>query len=303
MTTQQKDKLDAIKTNFDKICEYCKTENETKNEKKSKNENENKISEIDTQVILVEEVLKVAGYDTLDINQVRRADRSATGKHFDIEVYGDNGTLLLAIEVKSLGSNEFNIDRVKEDYSSQNSGSRKTKTLRTLFITNKIKKELSKKKILITIKNLNRELKILEEKESISSIQVSNGKLGEVVEIEMNGNTYYFHYTDDAGVGQLRHYLNKYGHVNGNNRPQKTIHCKCIGKDVPIPLPILTNGKRWVLFGKEFFNITKPFSEDCILAEGDICCSNFEEIINIIQKINYQSLKYLSSYTYGDVVL
>ena len=68
------------------------------------------ISESDTQVLLVEKVLGIAGYDVFDPFVVRRASRSSTRPEFDVEVYRD-GKLFLAIEVKAISSQEFNIDQ------------------------------------------------------------------------------------------------------------------------------------------------------------------------------------------------
>ena len=67
------------------------------------------LSEIDTQFLLVEPVLWLAGYDIYNPYIVRRASRSPHSK-FDIEVY-KNGKLFLVIEVKSFSSSEFNIDK------------------------------------------------------------------------------------------------------------------------------------------------------------------------------------------------
>ncbi|MEM4406595.1 MAG: hypothetical protein QXS68_06070 [Candidatus Methanomethylicaceae archaeon] len=68
-----------------------------------------KLSEIDTQVLLVEPILYLAGYDIYDPYIVKRASRSRKSQEFDIEVYKGH-ILLLAIEVKALSSNEFNIN-------------------------------------------------------------------------------------------------------------------------------------------------------------------------------------------------
>lgn len=70
---------------------------------------EKKLSEIDTQVLLVEPILCIAGYDIYNPRIVKRASRNPQSKEFDIEVYKRN-KLFLAIEVKALSSNEFNIN-------------------------------------------------------------------------------------------------------------------------------------------------------------------------------------------------
>ena len=68
-----------------------------------------KISEIDTQVILVEPMLSLAGHHTNNPSSVKRSSRSSKGGEFDIEVYR-NAKLKIAVEVKSLSSNEYNIN-------------------------------------------------------------------------------------------------------------------------------------------------------------------------------------------------
>lgn len=70
--------------------------------------NSRKLSEIDTQVIIVELVLLSSGYDIYDPYVIKRASRNPQAQNFDIEVY-QNNRLLLAIEVKALSSCEFNI--------------------------------------------------------------------------------------------------------------------------------------------------------------------------------------------------
>lgn len=66
------------------------------------------ISEIDTQVILVEPVLSLARYHTNNLFSVKRSSRSSKGGEFDIEVY-KNDKLKIAVEVKRLSSDEYNI--------------------------------------------------------------------------------------------------------------------------------------------------------------------------------------------------
>ncbi len=76
---------------------------------------ERKLSEVDTQVLFVEPVLKAAGWDISDPYQVKRADRSKKIQ-FDVECYSTdekkNTQLYLAIEVKAYSSQEFNIDDI-----------------------------------------------------------------------------------------------------------------------------------------------------------------------------------------------
>ena len=71
--------------------------------------------EIDTQVLLVEPVLQLAGWDIGDPKVVKRAGRSPLKHEFDIETYLNpdaEKVLRLAIECKSLRSVEFNIRKI-----------------------------------------------------------------------------------------------------------------------------------------------------------------------------------------------
>jgi hypothetical protein len=62
-------------------------------------------SEIDTQVLLIEPVLDLAGWNLLDYKQVRRVSRAKNGQEFDIGLYGpDPDHVKIAIECKSLGN-------------------------------------------------------------------------------------------------------------------------------------------------------------------------------------------------------
>lgn len=69
----------------------------------------NKLSETDTQVLLVEPVLSLAGYNIMNPYIIKRASRSRSANEFDIEV-SVNGSLKIAIEVKSLSSKEYNVN-------------------------------------------------------------------------------------------------------------------------------------------------------------------------------------------------
>lgn len=77
---------------------------------------ENKISEIDTQVILIEPVLSLAGWDIFDPATFKRTNRDTKNPMFDIELH-NKGKLRIAIECKSLKSDEksdeFNIKKLK----------------------------------------------------------------------------------------------------------------------------------------------------------------------------------------------
>jgi len=75
--------------------------------------NNGQLSEIDTQILLIEPILCLAGYDIYNPYVVKRASRSKQSQEFDIEVY-KNGKLFLAIEVKRISSSEFNIDKINK---------------------------------------------------------------------------------------------------------------------------------------------------------------------------------------------
>ncbi len=71
------------------------------------------LSEIDTQVLYVETVLEIAGYDVRNPKLVKRANRANNKAQFDVEVYPSENDyrkrIGLAIECKSITSDEFNI--------------------------------------------------------------------------------------------------------------------------------------------------------------------------------------------------
>jgi len=90
------EKIDDIRSSLEKM-KACEQEGR-------------KLSEIDTQALLVERVLDLADYDVCDLAVVCRASRSPTTSEFDVEVFKD-GELFLAIEVKALSSGQFNIDK------------------------------------------------------------------------------------------------------------------------------------------------------------------------------------------------
>ncbi len=73
------------------------------------------LSEIDTQVLFIEPVLELAGWNIKDPTQVKRASRSTRKQEFDIEIYSSNeppSKLHAALECKSISSHEFNIDKI-----------------------------------------------------------------------------------------------------------------------------------------------------------------------------------------------
>ncbi len=69
------------------------------------------LSEIDTQILLVEPILQLAGWDLYNPSFIKRASRSKSKPSFDLEAYeyrDESETVFLAIECKSLNSREFN---------------------------------------------------------------------------------------------------------------------------------------------------------------------------------------------------
>jgi len=72
------------------------------------------LSEIDTQVLLIEPVLALAGWSVHDVSQTRRANRSARKQSFDIEMRVDAQStwIDLALECKAVRSPEYNIEKM-----------------------------------------------------------------------------------------------------------------------------------------------------------------------------------------------
>jgi predicted type IV restriction endonuclease len=71
------------------------------------------LSEVDIQVLLIEPILCHKGWDLLNPNEIKRAGRSSKSKEFDIEAFDlASGLLKIAIECKSLKSDEFNINNI-----------------------------------------------------------------------------------------------------------------------------------------------------------------------------------------------
>jgi len=66
------------------------------------------LSEVDTQVLLVEPVLALAGWEPASPDQVRRASRDHRKMEFDVAAFGGE-RLRLALECKRLGSPEYNV--------------------------------------------------------------------------------------------------------------------------------------------------------------------------------------------------
>lgn len=77
-----------------------------------------RLSEIDTQVLLVEPILRLIGWDTMDVNQMRRAGRQTRGSNsqvFDVELYGDMLMPRIVIECKRLRDITFNVKMIGEE--------------------------------------------------------------------------------------------------------------------------------------------------------------------------------------------
>ncbi|RUM50072.1 MAG: hypothetical protein DSY47_02575 [Hydrogenothermus sp.] len=72
----------------------------------NKLKNQDFVSEIDTQIFLVEPVLCLAGFDVFSPDIIKRANRNSKKLQGDIEVY-NNEKLVLFIEVKNIKSDEF----------------------------------------------------------------------------------------------------------------------------------------------------------------------------------------------------
>jgi hypothetical protein len=75
----------------------------------------NGLSEIDTQVLLIEPVFQLAGWNIYNHQEIRRANRNGRVKgapQFDVEIYGADQQLKFAVECKALNSGEFNIDKL-----------------------------------------------------------------------------------------------------------------------------------------------------------------------------------------------
>lgn len=80
--------------------------------KNTKKKLDRTISEIDTQIFLVEPIFMLSGFDIYDPGVIKRASRSSKSSEFDISIYED-GKLLFGIEVKSLSSNEMQFKKLE----------------------------------------------------------------------------------------------------------------------------------------------------------------------------------------------
>lgn len=82
-----------------------------------RNHKQLKMSEIDTQVLHVEPVLYIPGWDIFNAKITRRTSPAAQA--FDIEIYENNDNpprIRIGVECKSLVSPEFNIDKLNNKY-------------------------------------------------------------------------------------------------------------------------------------------------------------------------------------------
>lgn len=99
---------------------------------KNKNNNNIKLSEVDTQVLFIEPILYLSGYDIFDINLVKRTSRSRN-EIFDIWIKKNEEEALLLIEIKAMNDNTmknlfgeisnklvFNINKVKGTIKNEN---------------------------------------------------------------------------------------------------------------------------------------------------------------------------------------
>ncbi len=97
--------LEEIRATYRKMDEIYKESGGTK-----------KFSEIDTQCFLIEPVFRLAGWDVMDPEKIRRASRSHKGGNsFDIELYIESNSIkrkilpYITVESKNLYSDEFNM--------------------------------------------------------------------------------------------------------------------------------------------------------------------------------------------------
>ena len=88
------DELGKLKTRWEEVCPQ-------------------KLSEIDTQILLIEPVLEIAEWNLLEHAQAKRASRNPRAQEFDIETYASPDLLTFAIECKALNNHWFNIDKLQ----------------------------------------------------------------------------------------------------------------------------------------------------------------------------------------------
>jgi len=227
------------------------------------NKGSKKLSEIDTQVLLVDPILCLAGYDISNPKVVKRADRGSKKEQFDVEVYSSNEDLMIAIEVKALKSNEFNIsDQFQIQDRAGNSGN--------LAICCKNFEKSGEKKKRTQIYNGNAwDCGLCK-----STAQCANDEL------------YFCNYHSD-GVGQLRAYCINYLNKTLFRKEQLTVKISEI-KFKPVRfIPILTNGRKWVIFKKNF--VRAPFEkiiiQDHAEAYADLEDTDFfQKIIKKLRK-------------------
>lgn len=222
------------------------------------NNGQKTISEIDTQAILVEPVLYLAGYDIANPQIIKRADRGSKVVQFDIEVYDSNGNLKIGIEVKSLNSNEFNINNQFEISGAKNKSG--NLGLRCENFYDKLNKR-NRNKIIY-------DGRAWECNACSSTSPCNNDKLE------------FCNYNKD-GIGQLRAYCIKYFNQTPFRKEQLPDKLSEINKNVLSFMPILTNGQKWVIFKKDF--IREPFNkivvQDHAETYADLRAKDFFQII------------------------
>lgn len=101
------------------------------------------LSEIDTQISLVEPVLQIAGWNIYNPQEVKRASRSAYKQEFDIEIYSSQENpprVKIAIECKSLGSAEFNAHKLNSRNGVGQLSQKQKEDLSLYWATNSISK-------------------------------------------------------------------------------------------------------------------------------------------------------------------
>lgn len=101
MPIDEKEALEELIERYQKVERYRKVKGD-------------KLSEIDTQVLLIEPVLMLAGWNLLDHEQIKRASRNSRGQEFDIGVYSSTDTqhVMFAIECKALGNAWCNLKKL-----------------------------------------------------------------------------------------------------------------------------------------------------------------------------------------------
>ncbi|MGD0885235.1 MAG: hypothetical protein ABSA46_10275 [Thermodesulfovibrionales bacterium] len=221
------------------------------------------VSEIDTQALLVEPVLCLAGYDITNPRVVKRADRGSTKAQFDIDVYDSHGNLKIAIEVKSvknsIKNDEFNINE-KFEITDRNGGSGNLGLCCKNFEDSEGKKDRRR-----TI--------------------IYNGVTWECdsckLTVPCNEDALVFCNYSGDGVGQLRSYCIKHLYRTPFRKDHLDEKVSEVNSNTAQFIPLLTNGRRWVIFKKDF--IHDPFNkitvQDHAVAYADLTAKDFFQTI------------------------